>query len=61
MAQYDMTLQTTEPEEVAQCALAGIRAEKFWISPMSDKSRAAFIARTDSILQGTVPTVPDVL
>lgn len=61
MAQYDMTLQTTEPEEVAQFALAGIRAEKFWISPMSDKSRAAFIARTDSILQGTVPTVPDVL
>ncbi|NKI16181.1 SDR family NAD(P)-dependent oxidoreductase [Spongiibacter sp. KMU-166] len=61
MAQYEMTLQTTEPEEVARFALDGIRAEKFWISPMSDKSRAAFVARTDSILQGTTPTVPDVL
>ncbi|MGY8775575.1 SDR family NAD(P)-dependent oxidoreductase [Spongiibacter tropicus] len=61
MAQYDMELKTTEPEEVAAFALNGIRAEKFWISPMSEKSRAAFVARTQSILEGTTPTPPNVL
>ncbi|WP_374960902.1 SDR family NAD(P)-dependent oxidoreductase [Spongiibacter tropicus] len=61
MAQYDMELKTTEPEEVAAFALNGIRAETFWISPMSEKSRAAFIARTQSILEGTTPTPPNVL
>ena len=61
MAQYDMQLQTTEPEEVAEFAIQGIRDERFWISPMSDKARAAFVARVDSILNKTTPTVPDVL
>ena len=61
MAQYDMELKTTEPEEVAAFALNGLRAEKFWISPMSEKSRAAFVARTQSILEGTTPTPPNVL
>ncbi len=61
MAQYDMQLQTTEPEEVAEFALQGLRDETFWISPMSDKARAAFIARTQSILERTTPTAPNVL
>ncbi|CAA0080231.1 Putative oxidoreductase SadH [Zhongshania aliphaticivorans] len=61
MAQYDMQLQTTEPEEVAEFAIQGIRDEIFWISPMSDKARAAFVARVDSILNKTTPVVPNVL
>ena len=61
MAQFDMELQTTEPEEVAEFALQGIRDDKFWITPMSEKSRAALRARIDGILNGENPTPPDVL
>jgi len=56
-----MELQTTEPEEVAEFALQGIRDDKFWITPMSEKSRAALRARIDGILNGENPTPPDVL
>ncbi len=61
MAQYDMELKTTEPEEVAEFALQGIRDEKFWITPMSEKSRAAFKARVEGILNGITPSAPNVL
>ena len=61
MAQYDMELKTTEPEEVAAFALNGLREETFWITPMSEKSRAAFIERTQGILNGVTPTPPNVL
>lgn len=61
MAQYDMQLETTEPEEVAEFAIQGVRDDVFWISPMSDKARAGFVARVDSILNKTTPTVPNVL
>ena len=61
MAQYDMELKTTEPEEVAAFALNGLREDKFWITPMSEKSRAAFIERTQGILNGVTPTPPNVL
>ncbi|MEE2652708.1 MAG: SDR family NAD(P)-dependent oxidoreductase [Pseudomonadota bacterium] len=61
MAQYDMELKTTEPEEVAAFALNGLREEMFWITPMSEKSRAAFIERTQGILNGVTPTPPNVL
>lgn len=61
MAQYDMDLQTTEPEEVAETAIQGLRDEKFWITAMTDKSRAAIQERIESILSGTTPTAPDVL
>jgi NAD(P)-dependent dehydrogenase (short-subunit alcohol dehydrogenase family) len=61
MAQYDMTLETTEPSEVAATALAGIKAEQFWIAPMTDKAKAAFIARMEGVLNGVTPTAPNVL
>ncbi len=61
MAQYDMKLETTEPEEVAATAIQGIRDEKFWITAMTDKSRAAIRERTEGILSGITPTAPDVL
>ncbi|MBD2858771.1 SDR family NAD(P)-dependent oxidoreductase [Spongiibacter sp. KMU-158] len=61
MAEYNMELQTTEPEEVAATAIQGIRDEKFWITAMTDKSRAAMQERIDNILNGKTPTAPDVL
>ena len=61
MSQYDMHLETTEPEDVAEFALADLRKDKFWIVRSSDKSRAAIQQRTEWILSATTPTAPDVL
>lgn len=61
MSQYNMHLETTEPEEVAEFALADLRKDKFWITRTSDKSRAAIQQRTEWILSATTPTAPDVL
>ena len=48
----------TEPEEVAETCLEGIRAGKFWILPASRGTDAQFKARTDSILARENPTLP---
>ena len=61
MAQFKMELQTTEPEEVAETALQGIRENKFWIAPMTDKIRTAIQERTDNMLNGVNPTPPNVI
>lgn len=61
MSQYDMQLETTEPEEVAAFALNDLRQGKFWLTRMSDKSRAAFRERVEGILSATTPRAPDVL
>jgi NAD(P)-dependent dehydrogenase (short-subunit alcohol dehydrogenase family) len=61
MAQFDMELPTTEPEEVAEYALEGVRENKFWIMKNTEKSRQAMRDRFDGILAGTNPTVPDTL
>ncbi|MGI9278844.1 MAG: SDR family NAD(P)-dependent oxidoreductase [Endozoicomonas sp.] len=61
MAEYGRTLETTEPSEVAEFALQELRKDKFWIAPTSEKSKAAFRQRADSILNCTNPTPPDVL
>lgn len=61
MAQFDMTLEITEPKEVAEFALQGIRDETFWITPMTDKSKDAVRARMEGILTRTNPTPPNVL
>lgn len=61
MREYNMELQTTEPEEVAEFALEDLRQGKFWLLRMSDKSRAAFEQRCQGILNATNPTAPDVL
>ena len=61
MAQYGQELKTTEPEEVAKHAIEGIRADKFWISPRTEKATLAFKERVESILTGKTPTPPNVL
>lgn len=61
MAQFDMELPTTEPEEVAEFAIQGIKDEKFWIMKNTDKSRQAMQDRFDGIMNGTNPTPPDSL
>ena len=61
MRQYNMELATTEPEEVAAFALEDLRQDKFWITRMSDKSRAAFQRRVEDILAARTPTAPDAL
>lgn len=47
----------TEPEEVAETCLAGIRAGKFWILPASKANDAQLRARTESILARANPTL----
>lgn len=53
-----MQMQLTEPEEVAETCLAGIRAGTFWILPPSEASDAQIRRRTDSILARANPTLP---
>ena len=48
----------TEPGEVAETCLAGMRAGSFWILPASRANDAQFKARTESILARTNPTLP---
>lgn len=61
MEQFGMTLQTTEPSEVSAFALQGIRDNKFWITKMTDKSKAALELRMHSILAQENPNPPVVL
>lgn len=48
----------TEPEEVAETCLAGIRAGKFWILPASEANDAQFRRRTEGILARATPRLP---
>ena len=61
MEEYGMKLETTEPEEVAEYAIADIKADKFWLTRWSEKSQNAFRERTENILNGVTPTPPNVL
>jgi NAD(P)-dependent dehydrogenase (short-subunit alcohol dehydrogenase family) len=49
MEQYGMELKTTHPDDVAQAAIAGIIAGKFWICPRTEESLAKYLARVESI------------
>jgi len=51
-------LPLTEPEEVAQTCLAGIRAGAFWILPASPANDAQLRARTENILARANPPLP---
>ena len=51
-------MQLTEPEEVAQTCLAGIRAGQFWILPASEANDAQFRNRTENILARANPPLP---
>lgn len=48
----------TEPEEVAETCLEGMRAGAFWILPASRANDAQFRARVDSILARSNPVLP---
>src|SRR6056297_73015 len=51
-------MQLTEPEEVAETCLQGIRAGKFWILPASEANDAQLRKRTESILARANPVLP---
>jgi NAD(P)-dependent dehydrogenase (short-subunit alcohol dehydrogenase family) len=57
MQQYGMELKTTHPDEVAQSALEGILADRFWICPRTEESLAKYMARVESIRTLTNPVV----
>jgi NAD(P)-dependent dehydrogenase (short-subunit alcohol dehydrogenase family) len=46
----------TPVEDVAQEAVAGIKAGRFWILPASDRTDATIRARAESLLQRSAPT-----
>tara|TARA_R110000823_G_scaffold119998_12_gene244456 strand:- start:17125 stop:17991 length:867 start_codon:yes stop_codon:yes gene_type:complete len=48
----------TEPHEVAETCLAGIRAGKFWILPASEANDAQLRKRTENILARANPALP---
>jgi len=52
----DMPL--TEPEEVAETCLEGMRAGAFWILPASRRNDAQFRARCEDILARDNPALP---
>lgn len=56
MAQFDMELETTHPDEVAEMAVKGIEEDKFWIKIMTDDGIAKMRARLDMILADETPT-----
>ena len=49
----------TEPEEVAETCLEGMRAGRFWILPPSDKNDSKVRERTASILDRENPKLPE--
>ena len=58
MEGFGMELKTTHPDEVAQIALDGLKADQFWIAPLNDGAKGNVQARFDSILNRTNPPVP---
>jgi NAD(P)-dependent dehydrogenase (short-subunit alcohol dehydrogenase family) len=51
-------MRLTQPEEVAETCLAGIRAGQFWILPASEANDAQFRKRADNILARANPPLP---
>lgn len=60
MAEFDMELETTHPDEVAEMAVKGIEEDKFWIKIMTDDGIAKMKARLDMILSDTNPVAETV-
>lgn len=61
MEEYGMELETTSPREVAEFALQGIRDDKFWIRPSTEKSDEALRRRIEGIIGQVNPMPPSVL
>ena len=55
--QAGMEFRVTEPEEVAECALDGLRSDRFWMLPASASTDAAVRARLESILERRNPVL----
>lgn len=55
MEQAGVKVEITQPEEVAETALQGIRDNKFWIMPLPEAIEQAVQARHDSIMNRTDP------
>ena len=55
--QAGMEFRVTEPEEVAECALDGLRSDRFWMLPASESTDAAVRARLESILERRDPVL----
>lgn len=49
--------ETTSPAEVAEQALAGLKADRFYILPWTEDGRARFRERVDGILEARNPEV----
>jgi len=49
----------TEPEEVAEYTLAGLREDRFWILPESPEADGRVRKRLDGIVQRRTPTLAD--
>jgi len=54
-----VAFKLTEPEEVAELALEGIRAGRFWILPESEAGDERVRARMEGILARRNPVLPD--
>jgi short-subunit dehydrogenase len=54
-----IAFQLTEPEEVAAYTLEGIKQNKFWILPPSEKQDKKVRVRTESILSRENPVYPE--
>lgn len=57
MEEAGIQVEITQPEEVAETALQGIRDGQFWILPLSQQIEDAVQARHDSIMSRTNPPV----
>lgn len=60
MAEYNLELKTTHPDEVAEMAVEGIENDKFWINKFSPESLEKIHARHKMILEGTNPVAVSV-
>jgi hypothetical protein len=52
-------MKLTEPEEVAETCLNGIREGKFWILPDSEATDQKIRRRSENILSRTNPKLPE--
>ena len=57
MEEAGIKVEITQPEEVAETALQGIRDGKFWILPLTEDIESAIQARHDSIMNRTNPPI----
>ena len=55
-AEWGIELQTTHPDEVAEMAVEGLRADAFWLLATTEDTDAKIRARADMILNRKRPT-----